>query len=44
MLDRIRTGLPIGGPVVGGSSPGAVVAGKKKIFVSNATQDSISCD
>ena len=25
-----------------GSSPGAVVAGKKKIFVSNATQDSIT--
>jgi YVTN family beta-propeller protein len=42
VLDRIRTGLPIGGPVVGGSSPGAVVAGKRKIFVSNATQDSIS--
>jgi DNA-binding beta-propeller fold protein YncE len=42
VLDRIRTGLAIGGPIVGGSSPGAVVAGKKKIFVSNATQDSIS--
>jgi len=41
VLDRIRTGLPIGGAVVGGSSPGAVVAGKK-IFVSNASQDSIS--
>ena len=42
VLDRIRTGLPIGDQVVGGSSPGAVVAGKKKIFVSNATQDSIT--
>jgi DNA-binding beta-propeller fold protein YncE len=42
VLDRIRTGLPIGGSIVGGSSPGAVVAGKKKVFVSNATQDSIS--
>jgi DNA-binding beta-propeller fold protein YncE len=42
VLDRIRTGLPIGGPIVGGSSPGAVVAGRRKIFVSNATQDSIS--
>jgi hypothetical protein len=41
VLERIRTGLPIGGQIVGGSSPGAVVAGKKKIFVSNATQDSI---
>jgi YVTN family beta-propeller protein len=42
VLERIRTGLPIGGPIVGGSSPGAVVAGRKQIFVSNATQDSIS--
>ncbi|MGA2073745.1 MAG: alkaline phosphatase family protein [Terriglobia bacterium] len=42
VLERIRTGLPIGDKVVGGSSPGAVVAGKKKIFVSNATQDSIT--
>jgi len=42
VLDRIRTGLAIGGPVVGGSSPGAVVAGKRKVFVSNAAQDSIS--
>ena len=42
VLDRIRTGLPIGGQSIGGSSPGAVVAGKRKIFVSNATQDSIS--
>ncbi len=42
VLDRIRTGLPIGEGVVGGSSPGAVVAGKRKVFVSNATQDSIS--
>ncbi len=42
VLDRIRTGLAIGGTVVGGSSPGAVVAGKRKVFVSNATQDSIS--
>jgi len=42
VIDTIRTGLSIGGAIVGGSSPGAVVAGKKKIFVSNATQDSIS--
>jgi DNA-binding beta-propeller fold protein YncE len=42
VLERIRTGRAIGGRIVGGSSPGAVVAGKKKIFVSNATQDSIS--
>jgi len=42
VLDRIRTGLPIGDQIVGGSSPGAVVAGTKKVYVSNATQDSIS--
>jgi YVTN family beta-propeller protein len=42
VLYKIPTGLPIGGAVVGGSSPGAVVAGRKKIFVSNATQDIIT--
>jgi YVTN family beta-propeller protein len=42
VLDRIRTGLPIGAQSLGGSSPGAVVAGKRKLYVSNATQDSIS--
>ena len=30
VVDKIRTGLPVGDEVVGGSSPGAVVAGKKK--------------
>jgi YVTN family beta-propeller protein len=39
---KIRTGLPVGEKSVGGSSPGAVVAGRKKIFVSNAAQDSIT--
>lgn len=39
---KIRTGTPIGARSVGGSSPGAVVAGRKKIFVSNATQDSVT--
>ncbi len=38
---KIKTGLPVGKDSVGGSSPGAVVAGKDKIFVSNAAQDSI---
>jgi YVTN family beta-propeller protein len=42
VLHKVRTGLAIGGRIVGGSSPGAVAVGKKKIFVSNATQDSIS--
>jgi YVTN family beta-propeller protein len=39
---KIRTGIPVGAGSVGGSSPGAVVAGSKKVFVSNASQDSIS--
>jgi len=39
---KIRTGIPIGEKSVGGSSPGAVVAGRKKVFVSNASQDSIT--
>lgn len=39
---KIRTGIPIGEKSVGGSSPGGVVAGRKKVFVSNATQDSIT--
>jgi YVTN family beta-propeller protein len=39
---KIRTGIPIGAGSVGGSSPGAVVAGRKKVFVSNAAQDSIT--
>ena len=39
---KIRTGLPVGAESVGGSSPGAVVAGRKRIYVSNAAQDSIT--
>lgn len=42
VLARIRTGLAIGNQSVGGSSPGAVVAGRKHAFVSNSAQDSIS--
>jgi DNA-binding beta-propeller fold protein YncE len=42
VLAKIPAGLPVGEKSVGGSSPGAVVAGREKIFVSNATQDSIS--
>ena len=39
---RIRTGLAIGNKSVGGSSPGAVVAGHNRAYVSNSAQDSIS--
>lgn len=39
---RIRTGLPVGDQSFGGSSPGGVVAGRKHIFVSNTSQDSIT--
>ncbi len=39
---RIRTGLAIGSKSVGGSSPGAVVAGHNRVYVSNSAQDSIS--
>ena len=39
---RTRTGIPVGPQSVGGSSPGAVVAGPDKVYVSNSAQDSIS--
>ncbi len=39
---KVKTGILIGARSVGGSSPGAVVAGKNRIYVSNAAQDSIS--
>ncbi len=42
VVAKVRTGIPVGDKSVGGSSPGAVVAGRKEIFVSNAAQDSIS--
>jgi len=42
VLARIRTGLAIGNQSVGGSSPGAVVAGHNRVYVSNSAQDSVS--
>jgi DNA-binding beta-propeller fold protein YncE len=42
VIAKIRTGIPVGKESVGGSSPGAVVAGRRKVFVSNANQDSIT--
>jgi len=39
---KIPTGIPVGARSVGGSSPGAVVGGREKVFVSNAAQDSIT--
>jgi DNA-binding beta-propeller fold protein YncE len=42
LLSRVRTGLAIGNRSTGGSSPGAVVAGHDRVYVSNSAQDSIS--
>jgi DNA-binding beta-propeller fold protein YncE len=42
VLAKVRTGIPVGERSVGGSSPGDVVAGKKDVFVSNASQDTIT--
>jgi DNA-binding beta-propeller fold protein YncE len=39
---KIKTGTQVGDKSVGGSSPGAVVAGRERVFVSNATQDSVT--
>jgi YVTN family beta-propeller protein len=39
---KIKTGIQVGDKSVGGSSPGAVVAGRGRVFVSNATQDSVT--
>ena len=41
-IAKIKTGTLVGEKSVGGSSPGAVVAGREKVFVSNANQDSIT--
>ena len=42
VLAKVRSGIPVGDQSVSGSSPGDVVAGKKQVFISNATQDSIT--
>ena len=42
VIAKIKTGNQVGDHSVGGSSPGAVVAGRHRVFVSNATQDSIT--
>ena len=38
---KVPTGIPVGPKSVGGSSPGAVVAGERSIYVTNANQDSV---
>lgn len=38
----VRTGLPLGGAVAGGSSPSGVAVGGDSVFVSNANNDSIT--
>ena len=42
VIAKVRTGTETGLQSVGGSSPGAVVAGRTRVFVSNANQDSIT--
>ncbi len=42
VVAKIKTGIGVGDKSVGGSSPGAVVAGRDRVFVSNATQDSVT--
>ena len=42
IVAKVKTGVQVGEKSVGGSSPGAVVAGRDKVFVSNANQDSIT--
>jgi len=39
---KIRTGLPVGSGSVSGSSPGGVVGGRGRVYVSNSAQDSIT--
>jgi YVTN family beta-propeller protein len=42
VIAKIKTGVQVGDNSVGGSSPGAVVAGRDRVFVSNAAQDSVT--
>jgi len=42
IVDFVRTGLPFGGVVNGGSSPAGVLALRNRIYVSNAHNDLIS--
>ncbi|MDE3180175.1 MAG: beta-propeller fold lactonase family protein, partial [Acidobacteriota bacterium] len=42
VASKIRTGIPVGPGSVGGSSPSAVVATNRYVYVSNASQDSIT--
>ena len=42
VVAKVKTGALVGEKSIGGSSPGAVVASREKVFVSNATQDSIT--
>jgi YVTN family beta-propeller protein len=42
-LERyVRTGLPFGGPVEGGSSPAGVLATSDRVYVTNAHNDSLT--
>ncbi len=38
----LHTGLPVGGEIVGGSSPSGIAVGADRVFVANAANDSVS--
>jgi DNA-binding beta-propeller fold protein YncE len=42
IIAKTPTGIPVGEKSIGGASPGAVVAGRESVFVSNAAQDTIA--
>src|SRR6516165_12793317 len=42
IIAKVKTGILIGTRSIGGSSPGGVVAGRRRVYVSNAAQDSIT--
>jgi YVTN family beta-propeller protein len=38
----VHTGVPVGGDIVGGSSPSGIAVGGDRVFVANAANDSVS--
>ncbi len=42
VMAKIPTGIPMGPKSFGGASPGAVIAGRDRVYVSNTNQDSVA--